>query len=79
MTALKKSASLRRLITICPSNDSSPEGEIQIDENTRFYIRKEAETRSRIQYGDKDEPLWPIILGSIFLVILGIVLFFLLD
>ncbi len=77
--ALKKSASLRRLITICPSNDSSPEGEIQIDENTRFYIRKEAETRSRIQYGDKDEPLWPIILGSIFLVILGIVLFFLLD
>jgi len=77
VSALKKSSSLRRLITVCPAEEN-PEGKLVIDENTRFYIGKEAETRSRVQYGDKEEPLWPIILGSAALIMLGIIAFFIL-
>ena len=74
ISALKKSSSLRRLITICPGEEASGE-ELVINEKTRFYIGKEAETRSRVQYGDKEEPLWPVILGSAALILFGIVVF----
>ncbi len=77
ISALKKSSSLRRLITICPGEEASGE-ELVINEKTRFYIGKEAETRSRVQYGDKEEPLWPVILGSAALILFGIVVFFIL-
>lgn len=78
---LKKSASLRRLITICnePSENNTENEKpkkkkeaVIIDENTRFYIAPEALTRSRIQYGDEAEPLWPILLGCAGLVAIGI-------
>lgn len=78
ISALKKSASLRRLITICPGEKAASEEDLVIDDKTRFYIGKDAETRSRVQYGDKEEPLWPIILGSIALILFGIVAFFVL-
>ncbi len=78
---LKKSASLRRMITIyneeteAETEDSTPkkgnEG-VKIDENTRFYIAPEAITRSRVQYGDEPEPLWPILLGCAGLVVIGV-------
>ena len=77
ISALKKSSSLRRLITICPGEEASGE-ELVINEKTRFYIGKEAETRSRVQYGDKEEPLWPVILGSAALILFGIVVFYIL-
>ena len=77
ISALKKSSSLRRLITICPGVEASGE-ELVINEKTRFYIGKEAETRSRVQYGDKEEPLWPVILGSAALILFGIVVFYIL-
>lgn len=77
ISALKKSSSLRRLITICPGEEASGE-ELVINEKTRFYIGKEAETRSRVQYGDKEEPLWPVILGSAALILLGIIVFYIL-
>ena len=65
------------LITICPGEEASGE-ELVINEKTRFYIGKEAETRSRVQYGDKEEPLWPVILGSAALILFGIVVFYIL-
>lgn len=77
ISALKKSSSLRRLITICPGEEAS-EKELVIDEKTRFYIGKEAETRSRVQYGDKEEPLWPVILGSAALILFGVIVFYIL-
>ncbi len=77
ISALKKSSSLRRLITICPGEEASGE-ELVINEKTRFYIGKEAETRSRVQYGDKEEPLWPVILGSAALILFCIVVFYIL-
>lgn len=77
ISALKKSSSLRRLITICPGEEALGE-ELVINEKTRFYIGKEAETRSRVQYGDKEEPLWPVILGSAALILLGIIVFYIL-
>ena len=77
ISALKKSSSLRRLITICPGEEASGE-ELVINEKTRFYIGKEAETRSRVQYGDKEEPLWPVILGAAALILFGIVVFYIL-
>lgn len=77
ISALKKSASLRRLVTICPGEEGSEE-ELVINEKTRFYIGKDAETRSRVQYGDKEEPLWPVILGSAALILFGIIAFYIL-
>ncbi len=81
--ALKKSASLRRMITICQAQAASEGQEpnsdvLEIDENTRFYIDKDAETRARIQYGDKEESLWPIIIGSVALILFGLFVFFIL-
>ncbi len=76
---LKKSASLRRMITIyneeTETEDPNPKKgneSIKIDENTRFYIAPEAITRSRVQYGDNPEPLWPILLGCAGLVVIGV-------
>jgi hypothetical protein len=77
ISALKKSASLRRLVTICPGEEGAEE-ELVINEKTRFYIGKDAETRSRVQYGDKEEPLWPVILGSAALILFGIIVFYIL-
>ena len=74
--ALKKSSSLRRLVTICPSENSPSNGKIEINENTRFYIDKDAQTRARVQYGDKEESLWPLIIGSVTLLLLGLFVFF---
>ena len=68
---------MRRLLTICPGEEESGEEHV-INEKTRFYIGKEAETRSRVQYGDKEEPLWPVILGSAALILFGIVDFYIL-
>ena len=75
ISALKKSASLRRLVTICPGEEGAEE-ELVINEKTRFYIGKDAETRSRVQYGDKEEPLWPVILGSAALILGGIIVYY---
>lgn len=77
ISALKKSSSLRRLVTICPGEEASEE-DLVINEKTRFYIAKDAETRSRVQYGDKEEPLWPILLGSAALILFGIIVFYIL-
>ena len=77
ISALKKSASLRRLVTICPGEEGAEE-ELVINEKTRFYIGKDAETRSRVQSGDKEEPLWPVILGSAALILFGIIVFYIL-
>ena len=77
ISALKKSASLRRLVTICPGEEGAEE-ELVINEKTRFYIGKDAETRSRVQYGDKEEPLWPVTLGSAALILFGIIVFYIL-
>lgn len=76
--ALKKSSSLRRLISFYqPDTAENAENQsLILDENTRFYISKEAETRARIQYGDENEPLWPLILGSLGVILLGILSFF---
>ncbi len=77
ISALKKSSSLRRLVTICPGEEASEE-DLVINEKTRFYIATDAETRSRVQYGDKEEPLWPILLGSAALILFGIIVFYIL-
>lgn len=82
ISALRKSSALQSIVTILNENNETIENEktgtksIKIDENTRFYIKKEAETRSRIQYGDENEPVWPLILGSLALIGIGIFTFF---
>lgn len=73
--ALKKSSSLRRLITVynTETTDANQEESCHIDENTRFYISRDGEERSRIQYGDKKESAWSIFLGSAVFLAIGIV------
>ena len=72
---LKKSSSLRSLITICNADASTDT--LVIDENTRFYIAKEKEERSRKQFGDNPDSLLPIIIGSVVLLIVVVFSFFL--
>ena len=72
ITKLKKSTSLQSLITICGAVTDA-KGKLLIDENTRFYIPKEKEERSRKQFGEGEDSLIPIIIGSI--VLLAIVVF----
>lgn len=72
---LKKSASLRNLITICDIKTESND-KIIIDESTRFYIAKEKEERSRKQFGDNEDSLIPIILGSLALLVAVVLSFF---
>lgn len=75
---IRKSASIRRLITVYNEGDEDENGKdrVKIDENTRFYITEECETRSRVQYGNENEPLWPLILGSLAMIGIGIISFF---
>jgi hypothetical protein len=75
---IRKSASIRRLITVYNEGDEDENGKdrVKIDENTRFYIPEECETRSRVQYGNENEPLWPLILGSLAMIGIGIISFF---
>lgn len=72
---LKKSASLRNLVTICDMKTET-NGKIIIDESTRFYIAKEKEERSRKQFGDNEDSLIPIILGSLALLVVVVLSFF---
>ena len=65
---LKKSASLRNLVTICDMKTET-NGKIIIDDSTRVYIAKEKEERSRKQFGDNEDSLIPIILGSLALLV----------
>lgn len=75
ISKLKKSASLRSLINICdPQTDAK--GNLIVNESTRFYITKANEERSRKQFGDNEDSLIPIILGSIALVIVVVLSFF---
>ena len=78
ISTLKRSSSLRRLISFYQpeSGESNEKQSLIIDENTRFYIKEEAETRARIQYGDENDRLWPLILGSLGVILLGILSFF---
>lgn len=79
ISALRRSSALQGIVSIYNENEEAGETNkksITIDENTRFYIKKEAETRSRVQYGDENEPVWPLILGSLALIGVGIVTFF---
>ena len=72
---LKKSASLRNLVTICDMKTEA-NGKIIIDDSTRFYIAKEKEERSRKQFGDNEDSLIPIILGSLALLVVVVLSFF---
>ncbi len=77
ISAIRKSSSLRRLITVYNENEEDTgKDRVKIDENTRFYITAECETRSRIQYGNENEPLWPLIVGSLAMIGVGIIAFF---
>ena len=73
---LQKSSSLRALISVCDA-ETTEKGALVIDESTRFYIAKEQEERARKQFGDRQDSLIPIIIGSIILVIVVILSFFL--
>ena len=73
---LQKSPSLRALISVCDA-ETTEKGALIIDESTRFYIAKEQEERARKQFGDRQDSLIPIIIGSIILVIVVILSFFL--
>ena len=75
IAAIRKSASLRRMITICNENEPA-NGKILIDENTRFYIPESAQARSLSEYGEKAESILPILLGSLALIGVGIIAFF---
>ncbi|MBP3555050.1 MAG: hypothetical protein J6K63_05330 [Clostridia bacterium] len=72
---LKKSASLRNLVTICDMKTEA-NGKIIIDDSTRVYIAKEKEERSRKQFGDNEDSLIPIILGSLALLVVVVLSFF---
>ena len=72
---LKKSASLRNLVTICDMKTET-NGKIIIDDSTRVYIAKEKEERSRKQFGDNEDSLIPIILGSLALLAVVVLSFF---
>lgn len=76
--AVRKSDSLRRLVTIC-NEETKEENATKskkrgafINENTRLYIAPEQITRSRIQFGDEKESFIPILLGCAGAVVLGI-------
>lgn len=70
---LKKSSSLRNLVTIC--NQEETDG-VVIDESTRFFIAKEKEERARKQFGDQQDSLIPIMIGSAVLLIVVVLSFF---
>ena len=77
ISLVRKSASLRRLITVYNEGEEAADtAKVRIDENTRFYITEECATRSRVQYGNENEPLWPLIVGSLALIGIGVISFF---
>ncbi len=77
IATIRKSSSIRRLISVYNENEEENGKErIKIDENTRFYITEACETRSRVQYGSENEPVWPLILGSLAMIAIGILSFF---
>ena len=77
IATIRKSASIRRLISVYNEGEEDEGNDrVKIDENTRFYITEEGATRSRIQYGNENEPLWPLILGSLAMIGIGILSFF---
>ena len=73
---LQSSTSLRNLISICDMTESE-KGKVIIDETTRFYITAEKEERARKQFGDGEDSIIPIIVGSVVLLTIGILTFFL--
>jgi len=73
---LKKSTSMRSLITILDA-ETTEKGKLIIDESTRFYISKDKEERARKQFGDEQDSLIPIIVGTIALLIVVVLSFFL--
>ena len=62
-----------------PAGNDSSATKLEIDENTRLYIVPENETVSRVKYGSGEEKLWPIIVGSLALIVLGILSYFILP
>ncbi len=74
ITKLKKSTSLQSLISVSNATTDA-KGRLQIDDNTRFYIAKEKEERSRKQFGDGEDSLIPIIIGTIILLIIVVAAF----
>lgn len=77
ISTIRKSASIRRLITVYNEGEETDgKDRVKIDENTRFYITEECETRSRVQYGNENEPVWPLIVGSLAMIGIGILAFF---
>ena len=77
ISLITKSSSLRRLITVYNENEEiDKKGLVKIDENTRFYITEECATRSRVQYGEENEPVWPLIVGSLAMLAIGVISFF---
>lgn len=67
IAALQKSQVLRRIIHICGESE-------EIDGDTRVYIPEEKLADARAQYGDEAEPIYPILIGSVVLIALGVVL-----
>lgn len=67
VSALKRSAVLRRIVRICGEGET-------INADTRVYIPEEMETAARAQFGDEAEPIYPLILGSVALIALGILI-----
>ena len=77
IATIRKSTSIRRLIHVYNEGEEDDNKDrVKIDENTRFYITEEGATRSRVQYGNENEPLWPLILGSLAMIGIGIISFF---
>ncbi len=72
---LKRSATLQQMVTIVDAQ-TNEKGKLVFNENTRFYISKAQEERSRKQYGDNKDSLIPIIIGSVVLIGVVILSFF---
>ncbi len=72
---LSRSASLQKLISISGA-EIDAKGKLVIGEHARFYISKENEERARKQFGDNPDSLVPIIIGTIVLIGVVVVSFF---
>lgn len=68
IAALKK-RSLSRIVHRVPSDSD------EIDANTRLYIPEDAATLARVQFGEEAEPIYPILIGSVALIALGLLAF----
>ncbi len=72
---LRKSASMRNLITTCGAQTDA-KGHLLIDDQTRVYIAKEKEERARKQFGDEKDSLIPILIGTAVLLVIVVCSFF---